>query len=277
MRQFGMTDTDKAEYIMDDQREGERLSTKVDTDQWVNEYLAPLVDDRRSLQIFEMGCGPGHLAAAAARHFPGAGITGADGSATRISAARNRPDERGQLTFEVANATDLPFDDEVFDLVYCRFMLEYVDEAQSAVNELVRVCKPGGRVLLQDLDGQLIWHYPEEPEFIDQISRVLHSLKTTGFDPFVGRKLYSFMRKAGIRQTDVRAEAYHLYAGAIDPENERLWQLKLDIAKPQISAAFDGDQSTAADLVDRFMEWLRNEETLTYSVAFTVVGTKEGN
>src|SRR5256885_13262071 len=57
----------------------------------------------------------------------------------------------------------MEFESNSFDLVYCRMLLQYLREKEQAVAEMTRVCKPGGTVLLQDLDGQLLWHYPEDP------------------------------------------------------------------------------------------------------------------
>ena len=63
---------------------------------------------------------------------------------------------------------------------------------------MTRVCKPGGTVLLQDLDGQLLWHYPEDAEVQQTAEKVVAALAATGFDPFVGRKLFWLAKKAGL-------------------------------------------------------------------------------
>ncbi|MCA9053934.1 MAG: hypothetical protein KDA75_08860 [Planctomycetaceae bacterium] len=63
---------------------------------------------------------------------------------------------------------------------------------------------------------------------------------------------------------------YHLYPGRIDPEDDRLWELKIDIALPAAEQAL-GSREAALQLKQQFMEYLRDEETLAYSVLFSVV------
>src|SRR5207248_10015511 len=111
----------------------------------------------------------------------------------------------------------------------------------KAVGELVRVCKPGGKVLLQDLDGQLVWHYPEDALMQQTVARVLKSLAHSGFDPFVGRKLFWLGRNAGLDNIDVQIEGYHLIAGEIDGELFSQWELKLKIAKSHMQQARGSD------------------------------------
>ena len=55
------------------------------------------------------------------------------------------------MLLQEANAEALPFVDESFDLVFCRTSLHHFADPQRAVNEMVRTCRPGGRVVLFDL------------------------------------------------------------------------------------------------------------------------------
>jgi SAM-dependent methyltransferase len=259
------------EYLMDDPREAQRLAEKVNPAHWVAKYFAPpLVIGR---DVLDVGCGPGVIAAQIARDFPDNKITGIDLSEDRVAEARKNMADLPNATVQQGVAIDLPFLSGSFDLVYSRFLLEYLIEREKAIAEMVRVCRPGGRVLLQDLDGQLVWHYPIEEDLQSGIDKTLKFLGKTGFDPFVGRKLFAFARSAGLTDLNVRAESYHLFAGAIDEYNFRLWELKLDIALPAIAKALDGE-AAAINFKGRFLHHLKHEDTLTYSVVFTVVGTK---
>jgi ubiquinone/menaquinone biosynthesis C-methylase UbiE len=252
---------------MDDPREAKRLAVKVDADAWVDKYLRPLVNNLQ--YVLDIGCGPGAIATAVAALQNGIRVTGIDLSADRI-AVRNVP---SNVKLQVADAHHLPFPDCSFDLTYCRMLMEYLPEKQKAVNEMVRVCRPGGLVLLQDLDGQLVWHFPEDSELETQVTRILVGLAMSGFDPFVGRKLYAFAKAAGLTEMAVSAESYHLFAGKIDDFNYRLWEMKLDIAMPA-AVKILGGQAAAQLLKERFLGYLRRDDTLTYSVVFTVVGKK---
>src|SRR5256885_12690139 len=167
----------------------------------------------------------------------------------------------------------MEFQSNSFDLVYCRMLLQYLREKEQAVAELVRVCKPGGTVLLQDLDGQLLWNYPEDAGLQHSLEQVLGALAKTGFDPFVGRKLFRLAQRAGLENLKVQVECYHLIAGEPSPEILEQWKLKLDIALPQITQVL-GSERKAREQVDRFIEYLSRPDTLTYSNVFTVTGEK---
>lgn len=258
-------------YIMDDPREGARLESKVDPEVWVEKYLRQhLAPEARLLSV---GCGPGVILRAAASLDPSVRGTGVDLSLERVheAAAKNRRNPR--VNFVCGDAHQLQFASSCFDVVYCRMLLQYLKEKEGAVAEMVRVCKPGGTVLLQDLDGQLVWHYPEEPEMQGTVEKVLAGLASTGFDPFVGRKLFWLARNAGLKNIEVQVECYHLIAGEIEPRTLQQWELKLEIAKPKLTRIF-GSKRKACEATDSFLAYLRRPDTLTYSNVFTVTGEK---
>ena len=260
-----------AAYIMDDPREGSRLEQKIDPDVWVKTYLQPYLF--AGAEVLDVGCGPGVILRAAAAADRRAKGTGLDLSALRVQQAQERNAGNRRLQFYSGDVQQLQFESASFDVVYSRMLLQYVRDKEKAVGEMVRVCKPGGTVLMQDLDGQLVWHYPEDALMQQTVKRVLTSLEASGFDPFVGRKLFWLARNAGLDNVKVKVEVYHLIAGKIDPSQFKQWELKLEIAKPRMQEAL-GSGYEAEEEVRRFLSYLRRPDTLTYSNVFTVVGEK---
>lgn len=261
-------------YFMEDSREAERLAAKVVPESWVANYL-PAANLHGVQDVLDVGCGPGVIARALACCRPEMQVTGLDLSPDRVARAARQNADVPNLAICHGSAANMPFAGECFDLVYCRLLLEYLPNRAEAVAEMVRVCRPGGSVILQDLDGQLLWHFPCDEQMTGGLGRVLRRLNDTGFDPLVGRKLYSLVWSAGLRDIHVRIEPYHLIAGTIDAHNYELWKLKLDIAFPFIVKAL-GSRDEAEQLTAAFLSHLQREDTLTYSVVFTVSGRKEG-
>ena len=260
-----------ADYIMEDPREAMRLEVKVDPDAWVQKYLAHRVCP--SAEVLSVGCGPGVILRAVANLDPSIRATGIDISGDRLQQAAEKNRENTRVQFVCGDAQSLEFQSNSFDLVYCRMLLQYLKEKERAVREMARVCKPGGTVLLQDLDGQLLWHYPENPAVQQTLEKVVAALGITGFDPFVGRKLFWLARNAGLTNIEVQAECYHLIAGEADPNILKQWELKLEIARPQMSQVL-GSESEAKKQSQAFLDFLRRPDTLTYSTVFTVTGEK---
>jgi SAM-dependent methyltransferase len=263
--------TTASKYIMDDAREGQRLLDKADPSTWIDKFLASHFPHVKS--ILSVGCGPGVFLREIAEAHPEIEVVGVDISQKRITDAQKRLGALSNARACLGDALNLPFDANHFDLVFCRFLLEYLPDKPLAVREMKRVCKPGGKLLLQDLDGQLVWHFPEDDELQKTTERVVAHLAATGFDPFVGRKLFSLCVGGGLSDVKVQLDPYHLYAGTIDETQFSQWRTKLEIARPQIVAVL-GDQQAAATYSERFLAYLKNPDTLTYSCLFTVTGTK---
>jgi ubiquinone/menaquinone biosynthesis C-methylase UbiE len=75
-------------------------------------------------------------------------VVGVDGSPEMLEkAARSLP----QAVFRVGDLCSLPLEPASFDLVVCALALEHVDDLSSAIGELGRVLRPGGRMVLSDL------------------------------------------------------------------------------------------------------------------------------
>ncbi len=260
-----------ADYIMEDPREAMRLELKVDPHAWVQKYLAGRI--HAHAEVLSIGCGPGVILREVCALDASIRATGLDISDERVQEAKQRNRENAQANFVRGDAQAMDFASNSFDLVYSRMLLEYLKDKESAVKEMVRVCKRGGVVLLQDLDGQLLWHYPEDPVVQGTVEKVVRALAATGFDPFVGRKLFSLAHRAGLKNIDVQVECYHLIAGEIEPAILEQWELKLEIAEPRLARLL-GSENEAREQSRRFLEYLCRADTLTYSTVFTVTGEK---
>ena len=258
-------------YIMDDPREAQRLLDKVDAASWISKYFEGHLQDAKA--VLSVGCGPGVFLREMAEIHPDAEFVGVDLSAERIHDAEARLRGVPNARVQIGDALALPFESGSFDFVFCRFLMEYLPDKHRAVREMLRICRCGGKILLQDLDGQLLWHSPEDPELQQTIEQVVSRLATTGFDPFVGRKLFNLCFEVGLADINVQIDPYHLFAGTIVEEQLDLWRTKLEIAKPQLAKVLGSDEA-AVEYSERFLGYLQRPDTLTYSCLFSVLGTK---
>lgn len=113
--------------------------------QIVGETLCEAVDLRAGKTVLDVACGNGNATLAAARRF--ARVTGLDYVPALLSRANKRAAaEHLDVRFVEGDAEYLPFDDAAFDVVLSTYGVMFAPDQRRAARELVRVCKPRGKV-----------------------------------------------------------------------------------------------------------------------------------
>lgn len=115
--------------------------------QLVGELLAEACDLRCDEQVLDVAAGNGNATLAAARR--GCRVTSTDYVSSLLEQGAERARAGGlQVSFQVADAEALPFGDGQFDSVLSTFGVMFSPDQGRAAAEMVRVCKPGGRIRL---------------------------------------------------------------------------------------------------------------------------------
>jgi ubiquinone/menaquinone biosynthesis C-methylase UbiE len=131
--------------------------------QIVGETLCEAVDLRSNQRVLDVAAGNGNATLAAARRF--ADVVSTDYIGALLEGGRRRAEaDRLPVTFQEADAEALPFADASFDVVLSTFGVMFTPNQDRAARELLRVCRPGGKI------GLANWT-PES--FIGQMFRVL--------------------------------------------------------------------------------------------------------
>jgi arsenite methyltransferase len=204
--------------------------------------------------ILDVGCGPGFYVADLLER--GATVTGVDSSPAMLAIARKRAP--GALLLE-GTATQLPLEDAAFDRALSVQVLEYVADVDGALAELRRVLRPGGRLVIWDIDwSTLSWHSDDG----ERMARMLAAWDRHLADPVLPRTLAAALRRAGF--TDVQRHAHVFDTTAMDPETFG-GNLPMNI-RHYLAGLEDVDQEAAtAWLADLSERDARGE----YSFAFT--------
>ncbi len=99
--------------------------------------------------VLDCATGTGDLAIAFKRAVGGGDVVGTDFCAEMLAPAPDKAKARGlDITFEVADALDLPYDDDRFDIASISFGIRNVDDPVRCLAEMARVVRPGGRVIV---------------------------------------------------------------------------------------------------------------------------------
>lgn len=104
--------------------------------------------------VLDVGCGIGSLSFAIADAFPSARVTGVDPSAAFVSHAQTQV-RHDRMQFIVGDAQALEFTNATFDKTLSQLVLNFVSAREKALDEMIRVTRPGGVV------AAAVWDYGE--------------------------------------------------------------------------------------------------------------------
>lgn len=125
-----------------------QVDRQEETDEFPN-YLTYLNDIPVGGQVLDVGCGPGFFATELAKN--GFCVTAVDMSRGMLEQTRRRAQIKGvEVGTLLADAKQLPFADETFDLVCCRDLVWNLPDPQSAYREWLRVLKPKAKLVVFD-------------------------------------------------------------------------------------------------------------------------------
>jgi ubiquinone/menaquinone biosynthesis C-methylase UbiE len=258
-------------YLMDSPTEGHRVEIKTDVDLTVKQLLWAGVGPSKS--FLDLGCAAGTTSRLAAGLVgPSGTVVGIDSSQLRIDQASSYPESTCSIAYRCGLAESIPAADGEFDVSWSRFLFEYLASPRTALNELIRVTKPGGTVCVADIDGNCVWHSRGKENFRAEIDAAIECLAGL-FDPRVGLSLYSYFVETDLTNIQVDIRPYHLIAGAISDTAREHWALKLDgVATALVKKGWQPARANA--LRNMFLQHLDDPKTFTYSVVISVRGDK---
>jgi 2-polyprenyl-3-methyl-5-hydroxy-6-metoxy-1,4-benzoquinol methylase len=161
-------------------------------------------------KVLEIGCGSGKITVAAAKHL-GADAWGIDINHKSVAYAGKLADYAGtHAEFLVGSGFSVPFANEIFDVVISEGVIEHFppEDTEQMVREHVRVCKPGGRVIISVPNvfnlpltyhkwrvGENYMAYPERSYTLNGLAKLLRKtglqpIAYSGFAPTVGLEWY---------------------------------------------------------------------------------------
>jgi len=176
----------------------------------VREALAASAGER----ILDMGCGPGFYCSELAEDVGLSGcVFGVDLSPANIAVAVRRCAGQANVEFRVGEASSLPMEDSSVDAAISVQVLEYVADVPAALSELRRVLRPGGRVVVWDVDWATVSWHSAEPE---RMVRVLAAWDQHLAHRSVPRALGPALQAAGF--VEVAARAHPMLVTGSQPE-----------------------------------------------------------
>ena len=236
--------------------------------QQLKQQTYALLDLQPGRRVLDVGCGTGEDVRAMARIVGATGqAVGLDSSATmlEVAAARSTSDTVPG-TFRVGQAERLPFGDGSFDACRAERVLQHVSDPGGAVAEMVRVLRPGGRIVCFEPDWDLqVFDAPDR----DLTRRICAFRADRMQSPAVGRELRRYLLANGI--IEVR----------VVPLPGVITDLRIAVAAMRLREVLDDAASNGAVTAEEAARWWqaleeadRAGQFLAASVAFLVSGQK---
>jgi SAM-dependent methyltransferase len=177
-------------------------------------------------RVLDVGCGPGFYVAELLEEVGSEGsVVGVDNSAAMLAVAAHRCEGRRGVSFHEADVLSLPVESASFDRALCVQVLEYVEDVEAALAEVHRALRPGGRLVVWDVDWETVSWHSSDP---DRMARVLRAWDAHLAHPSLPRTLTARLRAAGFEQVRMEGHTFATnrfdsdsYGGALVPVLER--------------------------------------------------------
>lgn len=181
---------------------------------------AELAELHPGMHVLDVSSGRGTQSLFYAREF-GVAVTGIDISPAMVAAATEQARREGlgdRVRFREADSQALPFPDHHFDVVINECAVGIPDDSQRVLDEMVRVARPGGRVLIHES----IWRGEVSPKEKEEIA------ERYGTTPLELDEWAAMLEEAGLTEVVWEYEEWS--------KPERFWEVRKDREVPRHTA-----------------------------------------
>jgi arsenite methyltransferase len=157
-------------------------------------------------RILDVGCGAGFYAVELLERVGAEGsVVGVDNSPQMLAIAKGRCQGHDNASFHEADATSLPREDESCDAALCVQVLEYVPDTTAALAEIYRALRPGGRLVVWDVDWATVSLHSSDPA---RTALVLGTFDRHLAHPSLPQTLTAGLRAVGFEETGIQGHAF---------------------------------------------------------------------
>ncbi len=171
---------------------------------------------RDDMTVLELGSGPGFVSEGLLDLLPNGNLVSVEIDPVLIEKARSYLQDKAGSRWKLieGNVMQIDLPDNTFDFVYGRYLFQHLPDPVGAAKEALRLLKPGGKLVITDVDDQLVAFEPPatgETKVIED--RVMTYLKehqaSQGGNRLIGRRLTRVLRDAGYQNMVLEALPMH--------------------------------------------------------------------
>jgi len=227
-------------------------------------YLIPHLQP--SLEILDVGCGPGTITVDLAKRVGDGHVTGIDYTDEPFAEARSLAEKEkvANINFLTADIHALPFEDGMFDIVHAHQVLQHIRDPVKGLREMKRVAKTGGLVAVCE-SASMTW-YPKLPALMEWKDLHTRVSEAKGGNPDPGSYISVWAHEAGFERDSVSCSAN---TWCYSTKGEREWWSGIWVDRLLKSSfaqfAIQGGHCNQEDLerlAEGWREWGRDEDAL---------------
>jgi ubiquinone/menaquinone biosynthesis C-methylase UbiE len=203
-------------------------------------------------RVLDVACGTGVVARLAAEQVGSAGaVTGLDLNAGMLAVARSIPVDGAAIVWHEANAESTGLPGAVYDAVLCQLGLQFLSDRAAALQELRRLLRPGGRIVVNVPGATPPIFDVLEQALASRVSRDAASFVATVFSLSEASELERLLEHAGFDEIAVESRTHRL---RLAPPQEFLWQYVSSTPLAPALGALDERTRTAVER-DVIRQW----------------------
>ncbi len=195
--------------------------------------------------ILDIAAGTGEPGLTIAEMLSGGKVVITDLAEDMLTIAKENAAKRGISNIETkaCDVCDLPFEDNSFDAISCRFGFMFFPDMQLAANEMARVLKPGGRIATS------VWNVPEKNFWVTSIMGTINKNMELPPPPPGAPGMFrcakpglmkEIFEKAGLKNIQEKEVATQLNSGTVDT----FWEMMTEVGAPIVAALSKADEPT---------------------------------
>jgi ubiquinone/menaquinone biosynthesis C-methylase UbiE len=215
---------------------------------------------KSGMACLDVGCGGGDVTLEMARLIgPSGMVTGIDMDSTKMQLAQQEA-EHDRITNAQFLARDIAHLDHeaAYDLVYARLFLTHLRDPLDALQRMVQATKPGGVVIVEDMDHAGIFCYPACPALEQHVSLYNQLVRLQGADPEIGPKLPALFRQVGLQDLHLS----HVQPAFMAGDAKRIHQITLENIAPAVIAAGLASEAETNALITELDTFAQNSQTI---------------
>jgi SAM-dependent methyltransferase len=225
------------------------------------------------MRCLDLGCGGGDVSLLMAELVGEHGaVVGTDIDPVKIDLARHdaRARRLHHVEFRVESASELD-EGDAYDLAYARLLLTHVHDPADVLRRMVTSTKPGGAVVVEDLDHSSVFAHPRCSALEQYVDIFNQAVRARGGDPEIGPKLVSMFDDVGLTDLELSIVQPAFFNGPA----KRIHQITLENVAESVSASGLATLDELATLADELEHFAADPTSIiSFPRIFQVIGRR---